>query len=105
MDVKQAAKIATNYVYDMESLLDTTTTDEEQRLQFLKDRRFSIEGTHFDDSKKSWIIEIGFTRPWDRAKSSAIANLSGTPNSTGDNRSYKTIVVSDDSGHIISYGE
>lgn len=105
LNVKQAVRIAADYVYDMESMNLSENVDEMERSSFLQGRRFSIEGTRFNEGRNCWEIEVGFTRPWDRSKPNAIANLGGSPSAAGDRRTDKTVVISDDTSEVISYGD
>lgn len=103
MDVKQAVNIAAEYVAEMEQL--TRLKDARNKgddLQFLKQLHFSIEGTKFNDRDKTWVIEVGFTRPWDKAPSNPL--LGGSVPGQ-DHRTIKRVTISDDDGKVIRYGK
>lgn len=99
MDVKQAVRIAADYVADMETVVSPQR--ESDNLQILSDMDFAVEGTDFDDGKGEWKIDVGFTRPWDKAKSNP---LSGMDPSMQDRRTFKCVTVSDADGSVVSYG-
>lgn len=102
MDVKSAVHIAAEYVADMEQLTALRSDrNEEEEFRFLGGIDFAVEGTRFDEDKNAWVIEVGFTRPWDRAKPNP---LSGLSNALQDRRTIKKVVVSDENGKVISYG-
>lgn len=103
MNVQEAARIAMNYVYEMESITSTPTTDAEQKLSFLANRRFAIEGARFQEDDHTWFIEVGFTRPWDQAPSTVFASMTGASNPQRDNRTIKTVIISDDNQEVLSY--
>ena len=100
MDVKEAAKTAASYVAEMESI-SGNAADNESEAQVLQGIRFAVEGTHFNETNNCWEIEIGFARKWDQASSSPLAGLSG---SVKDNRAFKTVVIDDSTGNVLSYG-
>lgn len=64
MDVKEAVKKAAAYVIDLESM-SAGGTKPVKAEALLRDIRFAVEGTHFDEKKDEWDIEVGFTRKWD----------------------------------------
>lgn len=105
MDVKQAVNIAADYVAEMEQLTRSKDSrTENDGLQFLGELHFSIEGTRFDENKDNWIIEVGFTRPWDKARSNPLLGI-GDTSLNQDRRTIKTIVISDANGKVVSYGD
>ena len=61
MDVKEAVKKAAAYVIDLESM-SAGGTKPVKAEALLRDIRFAVEGTHFDEKKDEWDIEVGFTR-------------------------------------------
>ena len=82
MDVKQAVKAARKYVvslYDEEEITD-----------------IGLEEVEFDYCSEHWRVTIGFSRPWDKAKSVPIriADVQRP-------RSYKVVCIGDD-GEIVS---
>lgn len=60
MDVKEAVKKAAAYVIDLESM-SAGGTKPVKAEALLRDIRFAVEGTHFDEKKDEWDIEVGFT--------------------------------------------
>ena len=103
MNVKEAVKIAADYVADMEQLtLSQQSRVEQEEYQFLGQLNFSIEGTRFDEGSNEWIIEVGFTRPWDKAPTNP---LLGSVGSSQDRRTIKKVTISDNDGKVITYGD
>lgn len=103
MNVNEAVGIAAKYVVSMESL-----SNKELEGDFndaLNQLRFAVEGTRYDEKDAKWFIEVGFTRMWDRAPRNALAGLSGASVAPQDNRTLKQVVVSDESGKVLSYGD
>ena len=99
MDVMQAAKIAADYIAMLERLtIDPDEPDMSNGL--LRDIHFSVEGTHFDESDGHWRIEVGFSRPWDQARS-PLAGIASVP--TYDNRTYKALTIDDSTGKVVAY--
>ena len=76
MDVKEAVKKAAAYVIDLESM-SAGGTKPVKAEALLRDIRFAVEGTHFDEKKDEWDIEVGFTRKWDQATASPLMGLAG----------------------------
>lgn len=103
MDVREAVKIAVEYTVDME-LVISSDSKTQNIPEFLEERRFSVEATNYDSENKVWNIEVGFTRPWDRANRGGLASMTGGAASTGDVRTYKTVQISDDNGIVLGYG-
>ena len=82
MDVKQAVQTAREYVvslYDEEEITD-----------------IGLEEVEFDHCSEQWQVTIGFSRPWDKAKSVPIriADIRRP-------RSYKVVRITED-GEIVS---
>ena len=78
MEVKQAVEAAKHYIVEIfgdESITDLGLEEVEKKGGY-------------------WNITIGFSRPWDRRVGSV---LSG-----GSSRTYKTIEVRDEDGHVLS---
>ena len=65
---------------------------------------FAVEGVRFSEPEGKWRIDVGFVRSWDRSKPSALAGLSGQPQSNSDIRTYKQVTVSDEDGKVTAYG-
>ena len=100
MDVKQAVKIAANYVSSLEGMTNeypAAATD----TKLLRDIRFAVEGTRFNEEDDTWRIEVGFTRPWDQAHS-PLAGIATVP--LKDNRTIKTVTIDDKTGKVLAYG-
>lgn len=57
MDVKEAVKKAAAYVIDLESM-SAGGTKPVKAEALLRDIRFAVEGTHFDEKKDEWDIEV-----------------------------------------------
>lgn len=100
MNVKEAVKIAARYVAELEGVADGMAL-EVSADQVLRDIRFAVEGTRYDDSSNRWDIEVGFARRWDQASASPLAGLAG---SVSDKRTFKTVVIDDETGKVLSYG-
>ena len=100
MDVKEAVKKAAAYVIGLESM-SAGGTKPVKAEALLRDIRFAVEGTHFDEKKDEWDIEVGFTRKWDQATASPLMGLAGN---VKDNRTYKHVLISDKTGEVVFYG-
>lgn len=100
MDVKEAVKAAADYVAELEGMTGVEGEDESNE-QVLRDIRFAVEGTRYDERGKHWDIDVGFARPWDQATSSPLAGLAG---SIKDNRTFKTVTIDDATGKVLAYG-
>lgn len=100
MDVREAVRTAAHYVAELEGLTGSERegTPEEQ---ILRDIRFAVEGTRYDEQNKHWSIDVGFARPWDQATSSPLAGLAG---SMRDNRTFKTVTIDDATSKVLDYG-
>jgi hypothetical protein len=99
MDVMQAARIAADYVAMLERL--TIDPDEPNTSNgLLREIHFAVEGTHFDEADGRWRIEVGFSRPWDQARS-PLAGIASVP--TSDNRTYKALTIDDSTGKVLAY--
>jgi hypothetical protein len=84
MDVKEAVKIAKDWV--------TSVLGEEGV------SNVGLEEVNFDDEKHSWLIPIGFSRPWNSTRN-AFTAISGEP---VPRRTYRTITVSEVTGTVAS---
>lgn len=103
MDVKTAVRVAIDYAVEMESVTDSALTPLDIP-EFLRARRFSVEATKYNPENKTWSIEVGFTRPWDKSSKGALASVAGGPASTGDIRTFKTVQISDEDSSVLCYG-
>ena len=78
MEVKQAVEAAKHYI-----------------IELFRDEGITDLGLEEVEKKGGyWNVTIGFSRPWDRRVGSV---LSG-----GNSRTYKTIEVRDEDGHVLS---
>jgi len=82
MDVREAVKSAKDWVLDV-----------------MKDEHpvnLGLEEVEFDDTKQTWKITLGFSRPWNSTKN-ALSTLTGeaTPR-----RAYRTVLVDDRDGLV-----
>lgn len=76
MEVKEAASLAKQYVRDLFA---------EEKIANL-----GLEEVVFEDKSKSWLITVGFSRPWD------VTHTFGGILPPGDpKRSYKVVKISD----------
>lgn len=83
MDAKQAIKVAKNYVNDVfegEGLMN-----------------LGLEEVKYKEYENCWEITLGFSRPWN-AESSVLSALQGN---SAPRRTYKVVVIKDDSGDVI----
>lgn len=62
MDVREAVKTAAHYVAELEDLTGGEREDAPDE-QILRDIRFAVEGTHYDEQNKRRSIDVGFARP------------------------------------------
>ncbi|MDE2823628.1 MAG: hypothetical protein OXK79_09000, partial [Chloroflexota bacterium] len=83
MDVKAAVKIAKSQVADL-------FADEE-----IED--IGLEEVELDDSSDTWIVTIGFSRPWDRKTT---LNVALAERRRG--RSYKVLHIESTGGNVVS---
>ena len=84
MDVKSAVLIAKNYVIELYN---------EERISNL-----GLEEVKYNPSAKQWRITLGFSRPWDYPASILVPEWRGRP----DARSFKAIIIDDNSGIVLS---
>ena len=70
----------------------------------MEDLHFSFDGTRFNNSNDTWIIEVGFTRPWDKARPNPLLSV-GNGLLSQDRRTIKKVVISDTDGKVISYDD
>ena len=103
MDVKQAVMKAATYVAKIESLTQSGA-DEMDPIELLRAMDFAVEGVRFDETGQRWLIDVGFVRKWDRSRQNALAGLSGTPVSNMDKRTFKEVIISEESGEVVKYG-
>ena len=82
MDVKQAVKTAKDWVSEVLG---------EEGIS-----NVGLEEVKFDEMKDSWLITIGFSRPWN-ANKNAMALLGGIPSIA---RSYRVIAVKNSEGTV-----
>lgn len=84
MDVKEAVRIAKNYLdelFEGEGLMN-----------------IGLEEIVFREISNSWEITLGFSRPWNQ-KNSLVAAISEGGHPT---RSYKVVSINDDDGRVKS---
>lgn len=90
MDVKEAVRIAREYITDL-------FADENVK-------HVGLEEVEFDDLSSVWNITIGFYRSWELPKDPPSFTLvfegSAPPSLT--RRSYKIVRIRDDDGHVMS---
>lgn len=89
MDVKDAVKLAKEYVsevYSEESIRD-----------------LGLEETEFDEAAGEWTITIGFRRPFERRIQKQDNSISSIfrPNAGYENRWYKSVQINSESGKIV----
>jgi hypothetical protein len=84
MDVTQAVKIAKGWV--------TNVLGDEGVLNL------GLEEVNFDENKHTWLITLGFSRPWNSTKN-AFTAISGE---SAPDRTYRVITVSDIDGKVTS---
>ena len=97
IDVKEAAQKAAAYTADMETLANPGETS-----LFLTKSGFAIESTRYIEDKKRWEIGVGFVRSFARAGNANVAGL-GAREPLRALRTYKTVVISEDTGEVVSY--
>jgi hypothetical protein len=86
MDVKEAVGVAKQYVHDLFG---------EEKIVNL-----GLEEVIFDEKAKSWLITVGFSRPWDAAP-----NLGGLLPPGEPKRSYKVVRIADADHKVLSVKE
>ncbi|WP_367874130.1 hypothetical protein [Luteolibacter sp. Populi] len=80
MNVKEAVKLAMQYVADL---------FEEEKIENL-----GLEEVEFDEPENAWHVTIGFSRPWDRLSGISLRNTLS--------RSYKVVAINDGTAKILS---
>ncbi len=86
MDVKKAVRAAKSYVADLY---------EDEPIIHL-----GIEEVVFDELKNSWLVTVGFYRPWNK-KPKSISELLSEPDKALT-RSFKQVQINDNTGDIMS---
>lgn len=84
MNVKDAVKLAIGYVMDL-----------------FQDEQISnvgLEEVEFDHDDSTWLVTIGFSRPWDYPKN-VVTAISGE---SKPRRSYKVLTILDSSEEVIA---
>lgn len=87
MDVKEAVVTAKSYVADLfegEEVADV-----------------GLEEVKFEDHLDTWVVTVGFSRPWDVSRNSVVAALS----TERPSRSYKVIHIADADGSVLSLSD
>jgi hypothetical protein len=84
MDVKEAVRIAKDWVISILSEEGVSNV--------------GLEEVNFDDEKHSWLITMGFSRPWNSTRN-AFTAISGE---LAPRRTYRIITVSDVTGTVTS---
>jgi hypothetical protein len=93
MEVKQAVRKALDYV---RALFDEETTS-----------NLGLEEVEYLSDSNLWQVTIGFSRPWDYpnpsvSRPSLPSLLDPFPQDLRPSRSYKTVLVDDASGKVVS---
>ena len=83
MDVKEAVRIAKEYLGDLFEAEQITNV--------------GLEEVVFEDASNSWKVTIGFPRPWDQ-KGLLVTALA----ERGPERSYKVLRIDNDNGRVES---
>lgn len=89
MDVKDAARIAKQYIGDL--------------FEPEGARNIGLEEIEYEGSSQTWYVTIGLSRPWDREEFPSIASITemmGTPRKL--RRDMKVVSIDDASGNVIS---
>lgn len=81
MNVKEAVKLAKEYVLDLFAEENITN--------------LGLEEVNFYDADGEWIVTLGFSRPWDEPRNT----LASLAQSTLPRRSYKIVRI-DDNGQV-----
>ena len=87
MDVKEAVFTAKSYVADLfegEEVADV-----------------GLEEVKFDEHQGSWVVTVGFSRPWDISRNAVATML----RDKGPSRSYKVIQIADADGSVLSLSD
>mgnify|MGYP001001298885 CR=1 FL=1 len=85
MDVKEAVKIAKEYVTDLLS---------EEGMMNL-----GLEAVEYDIDREVWKVTVGFSRPWNTTKAGPLATLGGEAPAR---RAYRVVEVSSPDGKVLS---
>ncbi len=88
MDVKEAVRIAKEYAADLYQGEQIT--------------RLGLEEVVFEESSNSWMITVGFQRPWFRRNQTLMALEDEGLGHNFRDRSYKVIRISDTTGEVES---
>ena len=84
MQVKEAVAIARDYLSDLFAAEQISN--------------LGLEEVDFDDTTKSWLVTLGFSRPWNAQGAGALAAALGAPHK----RDYKIVRISDSDGRVTS---
>lgn len=84
MDVKNAVKLAIRYIVDLFEDEDISNV--------------GLEEVEFDHDDSTWVVTVGFSRPWDYPKN-VVTALSGE---SRPRRSYKVLTIRDSSEEVIA---
>ena len=85
MNVKEAIKDAKTQIYEI--FQDEKPTD------------IGLEEIEYNESDETWVITIGFLRPWDISSISVAESIAGI---VGNKRTYKVVRISDKNGKMLS---
>ena len=92
MDVKQAIRRAKDYVEDVYADEDIFN--------------LGLEEARFSESENSWIITVGFSRPWNKPQDDPPEPLFlGRTPETLARRSYKAVWIDADAGTVTSLAD
>lgn len=86
MEVKQVVAMAVDHIREL---------FEHEQLSNL-----GLEEIDFDDRDNEWVVTVGFSRPWDYPKVSALSELTAKP--AQPKRSFKVVRVADDKEKVLS---
>ena len=86
MNVKEAVKVALEYVSDVFRAESVTNV--------------GLEEVVFDDTRKMWRVTVGFSRPWDYPSQPAVLRTLGEPRATPV-RQYKVVLVNAETKEVV----
>ena len=84
MEVKEAVKVAKDYVTDL--LAEEGMTN------------LGLEEIYFDDQSEIWDVTLGFSRPWNSSRGA----LSAITGDTLARRAYRVVRVRNSDGQVLS---
>lgn len=91
MDVKKAVVTAKSYIADLFDGEEITDV--------------GLEEVKFDEHQCSWVVTVGFFRPWDNKYSTSRNSMAAMLRDERPLRSYKVVHIDDADGRVLSLSD